>query len=473
MPDGRRMADAAHNLAQNILCVGLSHQTAPIELRERVAKINSAWHDVAVGGLRGVRETVTLSTCNRFEVYLVGEDDLEPIGQHALAAMQQCVGITTVDQTVDQGEHFYMLTGEQAIRHLYRVAAGLDSQVMGESEVLGQVSRDYAYGVATRTAGLVLRAVFQGAIRAGKRARAETQIGRNAGSTSTMAVSMAEAMAGDLRQARVAVVGAGEMATQVLKALAARKARNVAVINRTYRRAAIQAQAMDWQAFGLDQLTEALAGANIVFTATAAPDIVISTHDIEAAAAHRDARPLLIFDIAVPRDVDPAVAAVPGVKLIDLDGLRQQLDAALEARRLEVPRVEAIIDDELRSLDVDLSELDVRPTVVELRARAESVRRREVERTLRALGDGNADVAEQLNLLTRALVNKILHDPTAYLKQMAHEGEAAAATAVVRELFGLSNGIAPTAQPMPVDEARDVAHPAHGSPQRAQNGEPG
>lgn len=470
MSDSRQLVYTALNAAHNILCVGLSHRTAPIALRERVAKINSAWHDVAANGLHGVRETVTLSTCNRFEVYLVGEGDLDPIGQHALAAMQQCAGLIAAEQ----GEHFYLLTGEQAIRHLYRVAAGLDSQVMGESEVLGQVSRDYADGVAMRTAGLVLRAVFQGAIRTGKRARAETQIGRNAGSTSTMAVSMAEAMVGDLRQAPVAVVGAGVMATQVLKALAARKARNVAVINRTYRRAVLQAQAMEWRAFGLDQLTEPLAGASIVFCATAAPDIVISANDIAAAAAQRDTRPLFIFDIAVPRDVDPAVADLPGVELIDLDGLRQQLDAAMDARRLEVPHVEAIIEEELRNLDVALRELDVRPTIVELRTRAEHVRRCEVERTLRALGDSNASVAEQLDLLTRALVNKILHDPTAYLKQMAHEGEAAAATAVARELFGLPHGVAPLGQSAPHDEAHGVVHPFQNDPPyRPEHGEPG
>ncbi|MDQ3378718.1 MAG: glutamyl-tRNA reductase [Actinomycetota bacterium] len=412
-----------------LVCLGLSHRTAPVELRERVGALG-----LGTERCPGVEEHVALTTCYRVELYAYLSGGVEE-------AREELIGVLAGSHGVDRSlltDHLYVHAGEDVARHLCRVSAGLDSLVLGESEILGQVGDAFSEARAGGTAGPVLSLLFRTAVACGRRARSETAIGANAATASSMALALAEGVLGDLRGHRVLVVGAGRIAVQSLKAARGRGVTHAAVANRTPERAAEAAAPFGAVAYGLEQLTGVLEWADVVVTATSSESPVVSAGIVQAAMAKRADRPLVLVDLAVPADVERSAGAVPGVRLFDVDDLRAGLDDAIGSRLREVPSVEAIVEEEVESFGRRYRELEVEPLVASIRRRAEAIRRHEVDRTLHDLGDIDPKTAERIDHLSRVLVKKLLHEPTSRLRQRAGAGEADAAATAIRELFGLS-----------------------------------
>jgi glutamyl-tRNA reductase len=375
-----------------------------------------------------------LSTCYRVELYAYLVGGLEEAREELIRVLADGHGVER-DLLVD---HLYVHAGEDVARHLCRVAAGLDSLVLGEAEILGQVGAAFEEGRREGTTGPVLALLFRTAITAGRRARSESAIGANPATASSMAIALAEGALGDLRDKRALVVGAGRVALQSLKAATGRGIAQTAVANRTKERAVEAAAPFGAAAHGLDELVPALAWADVAITATSSETPVVSAEVVAAAMAGRADRPLVIVDLAVPADVERTVGEIAGVRLFDVDDLRAGLDDAIASRLREVPKVEAVVADEVEAFGRRYRELEVEPLVAALRRQAESIREQELERTLRDLGDVDPETADRIEHLSRALVKKLLHEPTVRLRARAGEGDADEVAAAVRELFGLA-----------------------------------
>jgi glutamyl-tRNA reductase len=412
-----------------LVCVGLSHRTAPVELRERVGALG-------LGAERcpAVLEHAVLQTCYRVELYATLTTDVEYARDELVEALSSAHGVSR-ELLVD---HLYVHAGADVSRHLSRVAAGLDSLVLGESEILGQVREavDFARGGGTIGPGLAL--VFGTAIRAGRRARSETALGANPATASSMALALAAGALGELANRSLLVVGAGRIGLQTLKAAEGRHIGRVAVANRTRERAAEVAARFDATPYGLDELETALADADVAVTATASETPVILRDVVVRALAGRRARPLVLVDLAVPADVEREVGEIEGVRLFDVDDLRTGLDDAMSSRVREIPKVEAIVEEEVEIFERRYRELEVEPLLSELRRRAEEVRAREVERALDGLSDVDPAVVDRIEHLSKALVKKLLHDPTVRARRQAGAGDADEVAAAVRDLFDVS-----------------------------------
>lgn len=421
-----------------IACLGLSHESAPVELRERLScAIVQEEHKRTVdlsSRFAAVDEIVMLATCNRIELYARVEDSCSDPRQLLIDYLSDHHS----DATSELHRHFYFFRGRRAAEHLLRVACGLESQILGEPQILGQVTSAYMEAVDKRTIGPALTTLFRGAIRAGKRARAKTSISSNPASIASVSINLADQLVGPLHDRRVLVIGLGEMGQLAISALRKRNVTQISLANRTVDRAARLARGWNGEAFSLEQLPAAIAGAEVIISATAAPNAIIDKRLVLDAVGHRRERDLVIIDIALPRNVDPDVRSIPYVHLFNMDDLRQSLDQALEARRGEIPRVEAVITREMDALLREFRELAVNPIIVDLRLKAEGIRQHEMQRTLRFLGeDVDPQTLKQLQHLSRSLVNKLLHEPTVRLRQKASNGQADAYATVVCELFDL------------------------------------
>jgi glutamyl-tRNA reductase len=411
-----------------IVCLGVNHRTAPVEVRERLAcSLDQLLPSGAASG-----EMALLSTCNRLELYACSPASPVAVQDELTARLSAATGVDEEELS----SHLYLRTGWDAVTHLLRVATGLDSLVLGEPQILGQVTAAFMQATEAGVLGHCLTQLLRAAIRAGKRARSETAISTNPASISSVALSLAEQHAGDLRQQRVLVIGAGEMGRLTLKALGHRGVCAVEVVNRTFAKAESAAATLGGVAFPLERLAERLAQADVIITATGAPQPLLTEKLVADALAQRPERRLLLVDLAVPRDVEPAVGHLPGVRLFDVDDLRGTLDDALSAREGEVPQVEAIIAEEVAGLQNAYREMSVRPLIVDLRRKAEQIRQREVERTLRNLGDIDDATLGHIQKLSQVLVNQLLHEPTLYLKEKAVNGDMSQVESV-REMFGL------------------------------------
>ena len=413
----------------HLVSLGLSHRTAPVEVRERIGALGTGAERCPV-----VLEHAVLETCYRVELYArltTGVDDARDELVDALAAIHDVPRELLID-------HLYVHAGEDVARHLCRVSAGLDSLVLGEAEILGQVGEAFESGRARGTVGPGLELLFRTAISAARRARASTAIGANPVSASSMALALAAGALGDLRQRRLLVIGAGRIGSQTLKAAEGRGVARIALANRTTERAAEIAGRFGASAHGLEELDRLVAEADVVVTATSSETPVVTAAVVSSAVAARPGRPLVVVDLAVPADVERSAGAVEGVRLFDVDDLRAGLDASTEARLREVPKVEVVVEEEVETFARKYRELEVEPLLTELRRRAESIREREVERALADLDDVDPAVAESLELLSRTLVKKLLHDPTVRAREQAGDGDAAGVAHAVRDLFGIS-----------------------------------
>jgi len=419
-----------------VVCLGLSHLTAPVAIRERL----SFAPDVLEQTLRHVKEAgcfkefAILSTCNRIEFYACAEQHHQT---DVFSAILDLVAQTPGADLDTMASYFYRHETLEAAHHLCRVAAGLDSMVLGEPQILGQVGAALRLSEANGLAGPVLTTLFQTALKAGKRARAETALNRNPVSVGSVAVDLARRILGGLTGLRATVIGAGEMGQLVVKILKSRKVGHLTVVNRDEARAASLAQRMGCAAAPLAQLSAELAASDLVISTTNADHVLVEAAMVATAMRGREARPLVLIDLAVPRDVDPAAGDLENVHLFDIDQLRVHVEASLDARKKEIPRAEMLIAEELDRFATWLRETTVQPVIVDLRRKAEAIRRQELERVLRAMDALDDEAVEQLQFFSRALVNKLLHDPTMRLRQGAANGEAEQYTALVRSLFAL------------------------------------
>ena len=412
-----------------LVCLGLSHRTAPVELRERVGALGAGAERCPA-----VLEHAVLQTCYRVELYARLTSGVEDARDELIEALSTTHGVPRAVLL----DHMYVHAGEDVARHLCRVAAGLDSLVLGEAEILGQVGDAYAAGRSDGTVGAGLELLFRTAITAGRRSRVETAIGTNPATASSMALALAAGVLGSVRGSSVLVVGAGRVGLQSLKAAQGRGSYRIAVANRSRERAVEVAGRFAATAHGLDELERALHDADVAVTATSSEAPIVRADVVAAAMAGRADRPLVIVDLAVPADVERAAGEITGVRLFDVDDLRAGLDDAMSSRLREVPKVEAIVEEEVDEFGRRYRELEVEPLLSELRRQAEEVREREVERALRDLDHIDPEVAERIDRLSRTLVTKLLHDPTVRARRRAGAGEADVIADAVRDLFGLS-----------------------------------
>jgi glutamyl-tRNA reductase len=414
----------------HITLVGISHKTAPVSVREHFAFAPAELPELLRRLGERYQGAAVVSTCNRTEVYVAsarGVGDPRPIE----ALLSEIKG-----EVAMEGAPFFTLSGKDAARHLFRVAAGVDSMVIGESEILGQVRAAFNEATAAGTHSPALSRLFHSALRAGRRVRTQTEIGRRSVSVSSTAVQLAREVLGDLAGKTVLVVSAGEAGKLTARSLAGSGVSRMLVTTRNPDRAAGLAAELHGEAVPFAKLGAAAAVADIVISSSAAPTFLIERPLVEHAMRSRAARPLLIIDIAVPRDVDPAVRDLPGVHLHDIDDLQAVASHNMHLRRAELAQAEAIVEEEVTKFGDWLRSLEVVPTVASLRSRAEAVRAAELERTLSKTNMSAAD-RKRVEAMTAALVKKLLHDPIARLKTPG-EGERYVETA--RALFALDDG---------------------------------
>ncbi|HKP19527.1 MAG TPA: glutamyl-tRNA reductase [Gaiellaceae bacterium] len=409
----------------NLTLVGLSHHATPIAVRER-AFVPLAQAAELAGNLAGGGEAVCLSTCNRTELYVVG-DDAERRSLDALSS----VSALPEDELLPV---VYRLRDEAAALHLFRVAAGLDSMVPGEGEILGQVRDAYEAGAT----GPVLDRLFRQALHAGKKVRAETAIAESPASVSSAAAALAQQVFGRLEECRVLLIGAGHVADLAARSLVARGATIAFVANRSAERAAAVAAALGGEGLALEETPARLAEVDVVVSSTGASQRVLGRESVEAALRRRKGRPLFLIDLAVPRDLDPAINDLEGCYLYDIDALESVVAEGLAGRRREAARAEAIVAAEAESFREWQASRDVVPAIASLRAWAEEIRVSELERASGRLGLSESQ-REAVESVTTQIVNKLLHLPTVRLKEAAAGADGGTYADALRHLFGLGD----------------------------------
>ncbi len=424
-----------------LACVGISHERTPHGVRDSfatsLADITAAYRALwpLFAGSQ-VAELAILATCNRVELYAAAASPAQPISRvpRQLLAALGTLGGMPADAL---GTHVYTHAGADALRHLCRVAAGMESMILGEAEILGQVGAAFDLGAATGATGPVLEAAFRTAVRAGRRARTETGIGKNPLSVATAAVRVAAERA-DLATARTLVLGSGSMGRHALAALATAGAKHLAVVSRTLTHAQDAASGVGAKPRAWHELSAALAEADVVLCATGAPHPVVPAVLVrEAVKAFPGNRAMLFLDIAMPRDVEPAVREVPGVTLVDMDDMHKVVAANLEARRSELPAVEDIVDEEIERFEEWRRGAALRPVLSALRSHGDVIRRRELERLFRRIGDLDPTLKDELARFSESLTSKLLHEPTQRLRAEADPERRADYVELTRQLFGL------------------------------------
>jgi glutamyl-tRNA reductase len=410
-----------------ISLVGIDHQTAPVALREKVA-ISTSRLDEALRLLGSFSsQGIILSTCNRTEVYTIDSDTRH--GEKAsLGFLRAQVNMPDIDLL----QHVYLLEDRAAVEHLFRVACGLESMIVGEFEVLGQVGHALEAAEKAGMASLPLRKIFQSAVRTGRRVREETGISRNALSVSSVAVDLAAGVVGDLKRGKMLVIGAGEAGRLVAKAAKDRGIAKMVVVGRTEERASSLAAQLGGTPISHRNLEEELLTTNMVVTCAAAPHRILRVAQVKRAMGKRQL-PLVIIDIAVPRNVEPAVAKIKNVFLYNIDDLTGLSKLNRKQREDEIQKAVRIIDDELKNFVSWWQEFRVRPLVRALMSRAEEIRRSHFERTRKKLPRLTEEEQYSLEMMTKAIVNKILKDPVQYLKANGNKNYAE----MIKEIFHL------------------------------------
>jgi glutamyl-tRNA reductase len=407
-----------------LVLAGTSHRYAPLELRERVALDRAAAGRLAAELAGEGREAVCLSTCNRTELYVACEDSeaAEALAVDALVALEPAVEPA-----------LYRLHDEAAALHLFRVAAGLDSMVPGEGEILGQVRVAFEAG----STGPLLDRLFRQALNVGRRVRTQTAIGESPASVSAAAAALAEQVFGELAGRSILIVGAGKISEQAARNLLSRGARIAVVVNRTAERGRDLAWRLGAEALPLEALEQQLAEADVVVSSTSAPGYVVGPESVARAVKRRRGQPLLLIDLAVPRDLDPAIHELDGAYLYDIDDLEAIVADTLSGRRREAERAEEIVAAEAEKFREWRASLDVVPAIASLRARAEEIRLAELRRAESRLGQLNESQRRAVESVTAQIVNKLLHLPTVRMKEAAAAAHGVVYADAVRHLFGL------------------------------------
>jgi len=438
-----------------LLALGVSHKTAPVALRERLAFSEDQAIEFASSTLATteVREAVVISTCNRTEIYLVVGDSVRAEGD-VLGLLAQRADI----RPTELAETIYCPRNCDAARHLYRVTAGLESMIVGEAEIQGQVRRAHEAALGAGLTGPLSNRLFSAALMTGKRVRSETAIGTGRASVPSVAVDLAlSVLGGTLAERHVVILGAGETSELTARALSEQGAGTMFVANRHADRALSLAERFGGSVVGLDDLPEQLARADIVLSSTSSPHAIVGRDELAEVMRARNAQdgpaPLLLIDIAVPRDIDPRCAELAGVSLYDIDDLQAVVARNLDSRASEVPRAQEIIEEEILRFARWLGQLDVLPTIGALREHGAAL----VDQVL-AENDGRWESASARDLarveaIARAVASRLLHEPTIRLRSHGERGHAT--IELVRELFGL--GDEDTSADVPAAERADLA----------------
>ncbi len=418
----------------NIIVVGLSHRTAPVEVRERLAfppnLIEKPLRELV--SLEDISEGLIVSTCNRVEIYATTRD----IGG-GLARVKRFLADHHGLPLEELEQHLYGYHSEAAIRHLFRVASSLDSLVVGEPQILGQIKAAYGHSVEYKTAGIILNRFLHKAFSVAKRVRTETRIASSAVSVAFAAVELARKILGDLSGKTVMLIGAGEMCELAARHFLGSGASGLMVANRTFERGRRLADEFGGEAVPFEELFQELHRADIVLSSTGAPHTIIGPREVEAVVRRRKFKPMFFIDIAVPRDIDPRVNDLESAYLFTVDDLREIVEANMAQRTQEAAKGEEIVEQEIGQFHRWLSSLESTPTIVALRARFEEIRRAELEKTLSGWRDLSPETEKRLEIMTLSIMNKLLHTPTAMLKQAGRGGRGDRYADALRQLFDL------------------------------------
>ena len=418
----------------DIVLIGMNHTTAPLEVRERlsIACNDDGETCERLKGISEVKEALYLSTCNRVEV-------LARVGDHerALAGLKAFILSHGNLSPAELARCLYVHHDEDAVRHVFRVAASLDSMVMGEPQILGQVKDAYRRAVECETSGVILNRLFHHAFRVAKRVRTETGIAGNAVSVSATAVELAKKIVGDLAQKTALLVGAGEMAELAARHLHGKGIGKLIFANRNHDRALEFARDFGGAAVPFDRFEHALDEADIVISSTGAPGYVIREDMVAAALRRRRSRLLFLIDIAVPRDIDPAVGSIDNVYLYNIDDLQEVVDENVKGRREEAQKAEAIVLEEVGNFARWFKGLEVVPTIVDLRSKIDAITAGELEKSSSWMKTLDSDDKKNVEILIDSIINKILHDPVTGLREESENGGANPYVAVIKRLFRL------------------------------------
>lgn len=423
----------------NIIVVGLNHRTAPVAVRERFALPEAEWGGALdrLRSYRGVTEGVVLSTCNRVEVCAAVKNTEEGFE----GATRFFTSYHRSESLDSPAAHLYYYSSADAIRHVFRVASSLDSMVVGEPQILGQIKDAFDAALAHKSTGVVLNKLFKKAISVAKRVRTETRIAESAVSVSFAAVELARKIFRQLDRTRVLVMGSGEMAELAARNLVAQGAEDLRIAGRNQARVDALARDYAGHAVSREAFLAELIEADIVICSTGADHYLLEADQMAEVARRRKGRPLFLIDLAVPRNIDPRVNDIEDIFLYNIDDLNSVVEANRREREKEAIKAEAIIAEEIERMMQWLKSLDVTPTIVDLRTRIEALRQAEVERAVARIGDaGTADETRRLlDGVTTALVNKLLHAPVVALKQEANHPEGPLYTEAIRKLFRLDD----------------------------------
>ena len=427
----------------HIVVVGLSHKTAPIEIREKLAVPESRMGEALTRlcSYRGVREGILLSTCNRVEVYAV-VDEIES----GYGGIQDFLADAHLSLSSEQlTPHMYWHQGDRAISHLFRVASSLDSMIVGESQILGQIKQAFEVALTHKTTGIILNKVVKKAISVAKRVRTETKISEMAVSVSYAAVELAKKIFSDLSEKTVLLVGAGEMAKLAARHFIANGVRHVRVTTRNPQNALELANRFGGTAVAFEEFREDMASADIVLVSTGAAHYLLGEDDVQRSVKQRMNRPMFLIDISVPRNIDPAVRHVDNAFLFDIDDLKMRVEQNRGERLNEAEKAERMVVDEVGIVRQWLQSLEVTPTIVALRARVDDIKQAEIDKTLGRLGNLSASERELVEAMASSIVNKLIHNTMVTLKTEVNSSEGTAFVEAARRFFSLSDPVAPNA----------------------------
>ena len=439
----------------NIIVVGLNHRTAPVELRERLA-VSETRLPEALARLRrwpGVMEATILSTCNRVELYAVVKDTEQ--GFESLR--EYLISVAIASTTEEISPYLYSLDSAEAIRHLFRVTSSLDSMVVGEPQILGQVKEAFEAALNQKATGVILNKVIRKALSVGKRVRTETGIAENAVSVSYAAVELAKKIFQSLSGKTVLLVGAGEMAKLAARHLVSAGMQHVMITTRNFELAVDAARRFNGMPVPFDEFPREMAGADIVICSTGAVSYLIHAHDVQQALHARRNRPMFLIDISVPRNIDPKVGSLDNAYLYNIDDLQGHVDKNLEERRREAMKAEELIHDEVGLIVKWIKSLDALPTIRALRRKADDIQRLEVDRILTKLGPVSPRQRQLVEELAAAITNKLLHGPLVALKAEADAPNGTLFAEIAQRLFELEKDIELPAN----DDPGHAAPPEH------------
>ena len=418
-----------------LIVVGLNHNTAPIEIRECLAFPENKMEDALsrVHAIPSVKENMIVSTCNRVEIYAAaGQTEKAMLDIKHFLSQYHRLPLKEFEKNL------YSFTGEEAVKHIFRVASSLDSMVVGEPQILGQIKTAYQMATDYKVSGLVIHRLLHRAFHVAKRVRTETKIGNSAVSVSSVAVELAQKIFGTLEEKTVLLIGAGEMCELAARHLVSGGVGKVLVTNRTYERAVVLAQEFDGEALPFDEITQGLKKVDIVISATDSRQPLIGHDQVAKVIKERKQKPIFFIDIADPRDIEPRVGDIENVYLYNIDDLKKVADENIQDREKEAQRAETIVQGEVVNFTNWYRSLEVTPTITALRKRFEEIRKKELEKTLSLHPNLSEKERRSLEALTQAIINKILHPPMTLLKQTNEETMADLYLDALRTLFDLS-----------------------------------